>query len=917
MPVKPRHHLRPLSSLLLSAALGCSGPAPEQQPAQAPVSKASRLSTPGLPPGLAPSLMKDIQVGTDTQRSHWDTGSLLEYTVPISVTLGSTLYFTALEESTGQEFWRTDGTPEETRLVRELIPGYHQEGLTGLATVGGALFISTSSFSSDGALWKSDGTAQGTVRFDTQGRWWNPSQLATCNGALFFQDHDPTYSLWKSDGTAEGTVLLSRRDILKYEPYLDPPRSLCVNGTLFFVARGPGREELWKSDGTAQGTVLLADLGDLQLPWDGTPFMFAVGSHLVVDAYEEGFWMSDGTPEGTRKAGGMSTEDSLFLYPQLLTPLGETLYFAALDQEYRYELWASDGTVAGLRKVTRLPEGSWISGLVSLGDTLLYTTSNGVFRSNGTPEGTVLLDNRSLLLVWGESARLPDGRWLIVNKEGTGTFSLWVTDGTSAGTTPLPPAQGQTFTRLLGLKRHGDVVLFWADDGLHGMEPWVTDGTPAGTRLLHDIYRADSSNPRELLDLGGTLLFTAQDAEHGRELWKSDGTAEGTVLVADLGATGSEGPSMLTRVGEQVFFFSQDQLWKTDGTSAGTQRVAAGSSLVSTTGTLGTAFFFSPSNRTHGSELWTSDGTAGGTFLLRDIHPGPGHANPWNLTQVGSTLFFSAHDGVHGDELWKTDGTPGGTVLVKDLRPGLPGSGLYGFVRVGSTLFFSANDGVHGYELWKSDGTAEGTVLVADLHPRANSFPRGLVAREGVVFFLADDGVHGDELWKSDGTAGGTRLVADIVPGPGTAFPPYYSYSLTAPAGPLHVIDGALYFTADDGVHGAELWKSDGTAAGTRLFRDLTPGAAGSALWDAPLVPVGQHGTFAFPAPDAAGGVELWMSDGTTGGTRPLHDLAPGGRGSTPARLTVSGSRLFFVADEGEHGRELWSVKQAAFHRQP
>lgn len=118
-------------------------------------------------------------------------------------------------------------------------------------------------------------------------------------------------------------------------------------------------------------------------------------------------------------------------------------------------------------------------------------------------------------------------------------------------------------------------------------------------------------------------------------------------------------------------------------------------------------------------------------------------------------------------------------------------------------------------------------------------------------------------------------------------------------------------------MHGAELWTSDGTAAGTRLLRDITPGALGSGLWDAPLVAVGQHGAFAFPAPDAAGGLELWTSDGTTGGTRPLHDLAPGGRGSTPTNLTVSGPRLFFVADEGEHGRELWSVKQAAFHRQP
>ena len=79
------------------------------------------------------------------------------------------------------------------------------------------------------------------------------------------------------------------------------------------------------------------------------------------------------------------------------------------------------------------------------------------------------------------------------------------------------------------------------------------------------------------------------------------------------------------------------------------------------------------------------------------------------------------------------------------------------------------------------------------------------------------------------------------------------------------------------------------------------------------MAAVGEHGAFAFVAPDPAGGLELWRSDGTTGGTWPLYDIAPGAPGSSPSLLTVSGSRLFFVADEGEHGRELWSVKHAAF----
>jgi ELWxxDGT repeat protein len=916
MPFKPRQRLLPCSSLLLSAALGCAGPAPEQDPAQPLASEASRLSTPGLPPGLAPSLVKDIQVGPDPRLGSWNQGSWPDRDgAPAPVPLGSTLYFTALEESTGQEPWRTDGTPEGTRLVRELIPGNNFGDITGLATVGNSLFITTESSLSDGALWKSDGTPEGTVRFGSREDWTLPGHLITCNGQLFFQDHQfgggTFQGLWKTDGTLEGTVQLSSRQWGFAQMYTSSTFT-CAGGTLFFVAFDESwNQELWKSDGTAGGTTRVATLSRVMIPYGDEPMLFAAGSRVFIPAMN-GVWTSDGTPEGTTLLHGEGSPEPLH-YATTPISVGDRFYFTAFDDLYRPGMWTSDCTEAGTRMLTVLPWGPQ-PGLVSLGDTLLLSAGDGVYRSNGTPEGTVLLDNLSLRLGSEESARLPDGRWLITTSEDSGAPSLWVTDGTRAGTTPLQPAQGQGFVRIQAPTRHGDAVLFWADDGVHGMEPWVTDGTPEGTRMIHDIFRADSSRPQSLLDVDGTLYFTAYDAGHGRELWKSDGTAEGTRLVKDLNpVVTSDGPYGLTRVGQTLFFFSQRQLWKSDGTEAGTLPVFTSpgyGTFGTTTGSLGAAFFFTHFTSTAGWELWTSDGTPEGTVLVEDINPGrAGGAGSVAMVQVGNSLFFMANDGVHGQELWKTDGTPEGTVLVKDIRPGTLGSspGISGLVNAEGTLFFAANDGVHGLELWKSDGTPEGTQLVADVHRDNAHFPSGLVAREGTVFFTANDGVHGDELWTSDGTAAGTRLVADIAPGTRSALMPYG----------MQVIDGTVYFAADDGVHGTELWKSDGTAAGTALLRELTPGAAGTALQGVSLVPVGPQGTFAFQAPEAGGGLELWTSDGTTEGTRPLHDIAPGGRGSTPSRLTVSGPRLFFVADEGEHGQELWSVKHAAFQQRP
>src|SRR5687767_10956006 len=81
----------------------------------------------------------------------------------------------------------------------------------------------------------------------------------------------------------------------------------------------------------------------------------------------------------------------------------------------------------------------------------------------------------------------------------------------------------------------------------------------------------------------------------------------------------------------------------------------------------------------------------------------------------------------------------------------------------------------------------------------------------GTLFFRPDDGVHGDELWKSNGTGAGTVLVKDINPGiAGSELQEFVN------------VNGILYFRADDGVHGAELWKSDGTAAGTVMVRYLS-----------------------------------------------------------------------------------------------
>ncbi|WP_233166293.1 ELWxxDGT repeat protein [Archangium sp. Cb G35] len=938
MHFKARHQLRSLSPLLLSFALGCTGPAPEQEAPR--LTSASKQS---LPPGLTPSLVKDLRVAEETLPEGADTS--WAFTPPV-VTASGTVYFAARDGNNGSALWKTDGTPEGTRLVRQFIGNVvGVAGSTGsgflhewLAAVGDTVYFVVNDQYLGGRLFKSDGTAEGTVEIPRpeSGPLNRPGELTACGGRVFFRDPQ---GLWTLEGTPERPVLLAPVNIYPQTAYEQPPRHVvCAEGTLFFVHSASSFDNsLWKSDGTPEGTVPLALLGHIS-GWNN-PLLFTSGPRVFLDiddTWSTTLWTSDGTPEGTGELSRVNHSDES---PTVHTAAGGSLYFSRPDTSpadpdafiwgQGLALWKSDSTGTGLQKFADLPsevQALSPSGL-AVGNTLLFsTTDSRLYRSDGTPEGTFLLANLGLPRNSEQqtSAMLSDGRLLFVASEPSGQTRLWVTDGSVEGTLPFQTAPGESLRGPSNLTRTGDRVVFWADDGLHGKEPWVTDGTPGGTRLLRDIFHANASTPESLTDAEGTLFFTAT-TEQGFGLWKTDGSAEGTTFLQAFITSPWVRTTGFTPVGSSVFFFETNRfapsLWKSDGTSAGTLKLRDFSSGdVTARAALGTTLFFSAFDSASGTELWKSDGTVEGTVLFKDIRPGSGSAAPTKLTRAGAGFFFIASDGVHGTELWKSDGTAEGTVLVKDVLPG-SGSAIVStsfseMLPVGTTLFFTANDGVHGEELWKTDGTAEGTVLVKDIFPgRSGSSLYDLVDVGGTLFFTAEDGVHGRELWKSDGTTEGTLLVEDILPGVASAFPVTYAYQRQPSR--LYAIGGSLYFTADDGVHGTEPWKSDGTAAGTVLLRDVLPGLESSGAGVTPLVPVGHQGAFAFSASDGVSGLELWMSDGTPEGTRRLADVHEGPASAAPLQLTVSGSRLFFVANDGAHGRELWSVKQGAFHARP
>ncbi len=206
---------------------------------------------------------------------------------------------------------------------------------------------------------------------------------------------------------------------------------------------------------------------------------------------------------------------------------------------------------------------------------------------------------------------------------------------------------------------------------------------------------------------------------------------------------------------------------------------------------VGDVLYFTADDGIHGREVWQTDGTEGGTWMVKDIRAGQDTSSPSNLVSFDGLLYFAANEGTNGTELWRSDGAEVGTWMVRDIQKGAASSSPAQLTVVGNTLFFVVSN---GRTLWKSDGTEAGTAFVSNLEGTIDPHLQGLTAVVDRLFFFADDTTHGLELWQTDGTTVGTHLVRDI----------YTGTPDSVDADVLRTIElaGNLFFTADDDGYG-------------------------------------------------------------------------------------------------------------------
>ncbi|NMO13258.1 hypothetical protein HPC49_02700 [Pyxidicoccus fallax] len=398
---------------------------------------------------------------------------------------------------------------------------------------------------------------------------------------------------------------------------------------------------------------------------DGERALFFVAE---AGATGQGVWASRGTRGPGSCLVRVLSPGPTGLGPSEATRVGNRVFFAAEDPEHGRELWVSDGSAGGTRRVKDLwpgKTGSEPQSLLEYNGLLYFAASDPehgreLWRSDGTDEGTVLVQD----LDPGPEGTSPDrmtrggdgALYFLAHFQGLSTVLMRSDGGPGAVELARVPSEGGILESLTTAGRR----LFFVMGHLHDPEMHLM-ATEGGAPTLVSMFAQVGG----MAALGGQLYFSATTGKAGTdaELWRSDGTEKGTQRVKDLraGEAGSA-PGGLTVMGNRLFFAADDG--------------------------------------THGRELWVSDGTESGTHLVMDLEPGAGSASPAELMVAQGNLFFSAEVTGRGREPWVSNGTAEGTVPLDELAPGALSSDPRRFVRAGEDVFFTAADGTGTRKLW-------------------------------------------------------------------------------------------------------------------------------------------------------------------------------------------------------------------------
>lgn len=785
--------------------------------------------------------------------------------------------------------------------------------------------------------------------------------------------------LFANDGTLTGIETLANVELFGDGTStldLDVPTFAQIGGATFFLADdGVSGRELWTTDGTPNGTRLAIDFVSGPVGGLEEAAIASAGGMLYLfrfSATDVEVWASTGTTGGNQLIAVLGSAVGAGLQA---VDLGDRLVFCLSNASAASGLYSIDGlsvnTVTGLPPAAR-PRLSLGSGRIFLsgyqdvggttltsydgnsagietsltyvgapspgavvGDTLLFPSLVGLSAWDGTSSVATQVSTLPVIAYDG----LPQTPALVARDgiayfqtatQPSGEARLVRTDGSALGTFVTQPIEFAFLPQLFlpfGVAPGGTAIrvrieelLVDPADGLDlirtgpGFGPWKEVAELA----IPGAFGSQLEIPERVQDRA--LLPTTGDGPQA--VWLvSDGTLAGTETLESFDPLipGSEAPgifgleiaaSQFTDLGGRSYFIADAQLQCTDLTPGSTTAIGApGAEQI---GRLPNGLLVAvgevPTLGVPDISLWVSDGTAAGTSQLTPTNE-PFVAGGFVPYLNGVVFSASAFD--EGSEVWFSDGSLAGTGPMTDIFPGPGGAFIAGVTPAGNRLFFIGRDPSQfafpiPTLLYVTDGGfgAEQVLVDGNGNPFRDLRADGLEAFGDRLVFAAEDENGVEEPWMTDGTPGGTFRLVDLA---GTDVPIF-----------LEAAGDRLFFSRRVAAEATwELWTSDGTAAGTALVRtvDSVPAETlpPSTL---PLRAFDWQDRVVFVAEDS-GGIELWVSDGTSAGTRRAIDLVPGPqspfKGNLIGRAVRVGTRLVLEAVSPEFGREFVSIPMSFF----
>jgi len=710
--------------------------------------------------------------------------------------LGTSIYFIHRAiQPTRFQLWKLD---PETLTSEEIETFSINSFPRDLTVFNGAIYFTMGGGQEKGEVWKFDGT-EASLLIDTDGinsaDNYGTSELVPYKDHLFFIPYSPEfgYEIWRTDGTTEGTAIF--KDFAKGNSSGSNNLTV-INDLLYFTAKDSlAGFELHVSDGTIVGTDVYVDAEVGEENGGGFGYIAKNGIFYYSRFSDVGreLWRTDGTQKGTfiLKDIYEGSRSGLEQYSQFIF-LGDELIFTANDGITGLEFWRTDGTQEGTKRWLDLftgPDESEIRGLQIFNNQLYFSAED---------------------LQFG--------------------IELWKTDGTTSGTqlvADLNKRQSASSTPHRFNISNGKLY-FTALTSATGFELFSTEGTSNTTKIVKDIHTGKESNfIDKITSLGGNIYFSAESHSEGNGLWRSDGTAEGTYMLKDnAGEIRFGGMGGTTRLKDFIitkgYIYGKGQsLVRSDGTSEGTEIIKI---LEPNRGVNGinndfvnlgdTILLFSDGHPDFGPELWRTDGTPNGTYVLKNIrllNDDRFHIN--RLNNFNGIAYFKADDGFSGEKVWRSDGTEQGTFALSNNI-----GSIRDIVYLNGEIFFTAyNSNARKYFLAKvspDDKTTEIIYLFG--LGRDFKYFQSLRVMNNQLFFVAYNDDSGQVLLRYDPSNYETEILKDN----DAVFDETIRY--------LTVIDSVLVFSSNNEQSGSELWISDGTIAGTRMKSDINPGGASS-----------------------------------------------------------------------------------------